>query len=370
MGRNATVTSTLLAILLASCGGGAAGSPATSGAPPAEESPLPGASAGPGGSPGAFDVVVHPDLAGVALAVDGAQAWTADGDTSVSAIDLTSGAASGRFELEQSPYALAAAEGSLWVATAEIREGAIRRLDPATGASEATVLLADAYPIRVAAGEGAVWVTVNGRGDAMRIDTASNSAGPLIAIGAQPDYSYDASDLVVAFGAVWTIDNTTGRLNRIDAATGTLAATIDGLGYLADTTTDASGGTTSTIWGPGPQALGADERGIWVVSAAADRAADGQTIQIGRLYFVDPASNTVKASFDLTSTPSMGSHGLVVAAGYAWYLDDTGMARVDLATGADEAIITDVTVVPAAVAAGSDRVWFVSEFGPLAGVKP
>jgi len=85
----------------------------------------------------------------------------------------------GRVRLEALPGPVAAAEGSVWVATYDFEhgQGAVVRINPATNQVLATVPV-DGIAYNLAAGAGAVWVPVNARRGPRREQTASRPAPP------------------------------------------------------------------------------------------------------------------------------------------------------------------------------------------------
>jgi YVTN family beta-propeller protein len=107
--------------------------------------------------------------------------------------------------------------GSVWIA--DSITGAVRRIDPATGAVIATIPL-DAGPSAMVFGHGSVWVTNDKEDSVLRIRPSTNSVVRAISVGADP------VALAVGADAVWVANSGDGTLSRIDPATSTVTETI------------------------------------------------------------------------------------------------------------------------------------------------
>ncbi|HEY3070048.1 MAG TPA: hypothetical protein VGJ34_06995 [Gaiellaceae bacterium] len=107
--------------------------------------------------------------------------------------------------------------GSVWMADGQ--DGAVRRVDPSTGAITATVRLGDG-PSAMAFGHGSVWVTNEVEGSLVRIDPRTNSVVRAVSVGRNP--------VAVAVGAdaIWVANSGDGTVSRIDPATNTVTKTI------------------------------------------------------------------------------------------------------------------------------------------------
>lgn len=114
--------------------------------------------------------------------------------------------------------AMAFGAGSLWLADNE--GGAVRRLDPDTGAIAATIRLGDG-PTAMAYGAGAIWVASDVGDSVMRIDLRTNSVVRAISVGADP------VALAVGDDAIWVANSGDGTVSRIDPATNQVTETIE-----------------------------------------------------------------------------------------------------------------------------------------------
>jgi Tol biopolymer transport system component len=219
----------------------------------------------------------------------------------------------GRVRVDGVSGSVAAAEGSVWVATYdyEDRTSAVVRIDVATNQVVATVPV-DGTPSNLAVGAGAVWVPTGAqpRVALLRVDATTNEVtgrvegvhGPIVvdptgvwAIEDGPD-ERDAAvvridpehlriearipvgespfDMVAGAGSIWLVafqsrgsDVETGDLLRIDATSAELAATIP---------IESSG-----IW------IAADDTGVWVPAWDPDDQHDSNA------YFIDASTNAV-----------------------------------------------------------------------------
>jgi YVTN family beta-propeller protein len=151
-----------------------------------EVDPRTGAVARPGVEPGG--------LAPSAVAAGEGSIWVADalGNT-VSRIDAHSGAAEA-IPVGNGPAGVAVGEGSVWVTLA--LDGSVIRIDPETGAVRDTVPVGR-RPTGVAIGGGAVWTANSGDGTVSRVDPSSGRVTAEIRVGASPQ------DLAVGGGRVW-----------------------------------------------------------------------------------------------------------------------------------------------------------------------
>ena len=113
--------------------------------------------------------------------------------------------------------AIALGAGSLWVA--DSFEGAVRRLDPATGAVTRTISLTDG-PSAMVFGHGAVWVANKTEDSVLRIQPSTNSIVRAISVGADPVALSAGAD------AIWVANSGDGTVSRIDPGTNTVVDTI------------------------------------------------------------------------------------------------------------------------------------------------
>jgi YVTN family beta-propeller protein len=107
--------------------------------------------------------------------------------------------------------------GSIWVADHD--GGAVRRMDPATGAITATVRVGDS-PSAMAFGHGSAWVANDVEDTVTRIDPRTTSVVRAISVGTDP------VALAVGLDAIWVANSGDGTLSRIDPKTNAVTATI------------------------------------------------------------------------------------------------------------------------------------------------
>jgi YVTN family beta-propeller protein len=107
--------------------------------------------------------------------------------------------------------------GSVWLA--DYDGGAVRRLDPATGAITATVRLGDA-PSAMVFGHGSAWVANDVEDSVTRIDPRTTSVVRSISVGTDP------VALAVGADAIWVANSGDGTISRIDPQTNAVTDTI------------------------------------------------------------------------------------------------------------------------------------------------
>jgi virginiamycin B lyase len=162
-------------------------------------------------------------------------------------------------EVPGAPTFLGTGFGSLWIAVAQDNGGVLARMDPVTNRILATIAVGG-FPVGIAAGFGSMWQANNQDNTLSRIDPATNKVVATIAVGSGPaqvvvagglvwvgdqDSTLTAVDpasnrrartvhvgrgnqfraLATGAGSIWT-DNNGGGISRLDAATGTVLATI------------------------------------------------------------------------------------------------------------------------------------------------
>lgn len=243
------------------------------------------------------------------------------------------------FTATQGPEAIGSGAGSLWVtafdydANFDPLPGVVKRINPATGATLATIPVG-AEPHDIDVSPGAVWVVNADSGSVMRIDPATNQVVATIQIP-------DASGVTVGLGAVWVV-GATGQVTRIDPATNQIVTTIP---------TQTTGGSIATGSGA-----------VWVTNPGTEGQADGS------LSRIDPATNQVVANTLLGSHPD----GLVVSGTNVW-IGMYGEPTVVRVSATTNAVLNRVAVSAKvyAIAAGTDVVWAVHNLPiPVGGTEP
>jgi streptogramin lyase len=161
------------------------------------------------------------------VAIGAGAVWVADTDDgTVTRIDAATGNPAGTTKVaDYQVLGLTLGEGGVWVAKTDdrlARKIEIARLDPESARiADPGAEVPAAIPIRVAAGEGGVWVTLVGgvrppdlaprRGGVELVDPATVEPAPKpIPVGSRP------SAIAVAEGAVWVADSGDGTVTRID----------------------------------------------------------------------------------------------------------------------------------------------------------
>lgn len=199
---------------------------------------------------------------------------------SVLRIDTTTGRTTAEIPMPArlpAESSIGAGEGAVWVLTS----GSDRKLvgiDPGSNAITSTFPAPDGATA-VRAGLGAIWVTVGGTGNVLRLDPRSGTVAATIAVGQAPHF------LAVGADAVWVLNKLDGTVSRIDPRSGTVAATI----------------TVSAGPIKGGDIVAAADA-VWV------RATDVLAVRI------DPQTNTVTERLG----PPAGSGSLAVADGSLW----------------------------------------------------
>ena len=119
------------------------------------------------------------------------------------------------------PLAIAADGETVWVAGFDrsSKAGALMQIDPTHNSIAATIPL-PGIPADLAAGYGAVWVTVDSQNAVWRIDPATNSVVRTIPVGSSP------MAVAVGEGSVWVVNAKDGTVSRIDPRTNDVAAPI------------------------------------------------------------------------------------------------------------------------------------------------
>jgi YVTN family beta-propeller protein len=305
-----------------------------------------------------------PASAAVAAVIAGAGIWVVLGTggtgastdlaTSSKLVALGSGA-SHDVGLDSAPAAMAAGDGSIWLA--EPNEGRVTRVDLETGA------IADRVPIgasasAIAIGGGSVWAASVPGDTLTRIDPASGTVTQRIDLGGAR-----AGALAWGGSALWIADVTSNTLIGLDPARPgsrrTLALPLrpsalaagDRVMWVADydgasvAQVELRRGRplTTTRVGNGPAALAVGFGSTWVANALDSTVSR-----------VDPTSGKVTATIPVGSGPG----ALVVAGGSVWVanLYAGTVSRID----PDRNLVTQVVPVaggPTALAAVGSTTW-------------
>jgi YVTN family beta-propeller protein len=219
-------------------------------------------------------------------------------------------------------------------------------------------------PTRVAAGDGAIWVTSSDTNSISRIDANSHQLRQTIQVGDGP------SGLAVGAGDVWVANSLAGTVSRIDQAANRLMQTIPvgnnptavAFGEGAVWVTNVDDQTVSRI----DPKEGVVTKTIDVGAAGRGIATGGGAIWIGdsaqnRVVRLDPNTNEVTQPIGVGSGPG----ALAFGAGAVWVANtlDGTVSRIDPATNQVKSTVT-VGASPNAIAASDDAVWVANEADP------
>ena len=267
----------------------------------------------------------------IAVATDGTTVWAA-GDGAIVRID----AATNRVEQLPAPTksddtTMAIADDGLWVTRWEGRH--LYRLDPKTG--EVLMSVDVPAPVKIAFVGDDLWL---GREDVDKMTLVDRKTGVL---GRSVDAgAYGTSGL----GDLWFTSDLTTTIERVDPASGSVEATIEGKGE-----------DNCMITGEFPDNVWMSCFGREVLSRSATR--------------IDPATNTVATV--ATVPPSHGG-SVAIIDGEPWFVgafDDAsgnplgGLLRMDPASGAVDQFVSigPADPNPSVVAAGA--IWVPDEAG-------
>jgi YVTN family beta-propeller protein len=277
----------------------------------------------------------------------------------------TPGRVAGTIGVGESPTAVAAGGGVLWVASSG--DGTVVRIDPATRRVTATVQVGGEVDGLVLAG-GVLWVAYADRSVATRVDPATARIVGEVPVGRHAPVGTDPGTLAVpesigvGFGAVWVPNSADGTVSRIDPATAVVTATFP-----------VSGRNPSVHLGTAGVGVAVAEGALWVTDeyngrllrlnpstgritqevelggrALPIRAAAGRlwvaTLADRRLYGLDPRTGRVTSIVSLgagAAAPGFGEQPLTTALGVsgqtAWATTTAErrrvLLRVDLRSG-------------------------------------
>jgi serine/threonine-protein kinase len=215
------------------------------------------------------------------------------------------------------PLRLAVGQGGVWVTSAA--DGTLSRLDPAQPGEVASKIDLGPGIAGVATGAGSVWVASPRTGKVLRIDPANEAVLARIEVGGRPG--------AIAFGGgrVWVADEKGAGITAINAAGGRIFKA--GIGPHA-----------------APLRLAVGAGGLWVSSASTGTV---RRIDLGSAVAGSPVA------------VGRGPAGLTVAGGVVWVAN----SRSDAVTRLDPATHTllgepiAVGAAPGGIDAGTETVW-------------
>jgi DNA-binding beta-propeller fold protein YncE len=256
------------------------------------------------------------------------------------------------------PLRLATGEGSVWVTSAPDRT--LSRIDPGTKELTGRPLRFRDRVSGVAVGAGSVWLTSPDTGDVVRIDPTSERVLSRIHVGGSP------GAIVVGGGRVWVADDGGSGVTAINPAGGRVyrsgiaphAAPLRlATGAGAVWATSASTGTVRpidlrTVAAQGPIKVGRGPAGVavggdtvWIANSRSDRVTR-----------VDPSTRTV-----LGEPIVVGAHpgGIDAGTTLVWVADsgDDTVIRIDIESGELVGDPISVGPQPGAIVVGEEAVW-------------
>jgi DNA-binding beta-propeller fold protein YncE len=270
------------------------------------------------------------------------------------------------------PLRLATGQGGVWVASAA--DGTLSRLDPANpegGASKTNLGLGVSG---AATGAGSVWVTNPRRGEVLRVDPESRRVVARVDVGGRP------GAIVAGGGRIWVADDAGGGVTAINAVGGKIfkrgipphvAPLRLAVGAGAVWVSSASTGAVRRI------DLGSAAAGAPI---AVGRGPAGVTVGGGVVWIANSRSDTVTrldpGSHTLVGLPiSVGKRpgGIDAGTESVWVAnsgDDT-VTRIGIESGETEGDPISVGPAPGAVAVGLDAVWIANNGdGTISRIEP
>lgn len=152
------------------------------------------------------------------VAVGFGSVWVGDSVSSIARVDPASGKST-NFAVGNSPIAIAAGEGAVWVV--DDADHTLTRIDPASENAVLDTTTLGGQPSAVAVGAGAVWVTNAEHNTVARVDPGDSSVTGTTKVGRRP------TGVAVGEDAVWVANSLSGTVSRLDPRTGDVEATVD-----------------------------------------------------------------------------------------------------------------------------------------------
>jgi streptogramin lyase len=219
-------------------------------------------------------------------------------------------------EVAHPPLRLAVGEGSVWVTSA--RDGFLKQLDPDTMALVKPSLSVAKGVTGVAVGAGSVWVSSPRRGEVLRVDPEVRQVVDRIPVGGRP------GAIVFGGGRVWVADEGDAGVSAINPGGRVFKR---GIGPHA-----------------APLRLAFGAGAVWVSSAGR-----------GTLSRIDPGTATA----DLPIRVGRGPAGVTIGGGLVWVANSRSetVTRVDPSIRAIFGDPIRVGLRPGGIDAGTDTVW-------------
>jgi streptogramin lyase len=287
-------------------------------------------------------VVVVAAAIALPLVLTGGSSGVKVGPTSLAVIDPKTNKVVDAIDLGFKSRLIAAGDGYVWVA--DPGTSTLVKIDPKSRKIVSrTAISADAIPIGIAAGLGAVWVTVQ-RGQTddalLKIDPDLGSLQSTLTLGhlsAGLGADLVQTGVTVGGGFVWTVENAENRISRIDpgtlerkVVTRSLPQATDAIDFgaggvwvggqnVATRTDPQTGATTATAPLGGPSdvaAITVGDGSVWY-TASADTVA----------WRLDPANVQPRG----TAPVGQGPTGVAAGAGGVWVASSVSgtVSRID-----------------------------------------
>jgi YVTN family beta-propeller protein len=252
------------------------------------------------------------------ISLAGSSAWSPGVAPGLGRFDLATGRQQPGTPIGGVCLAMDVAFESLWIGDCDAN--ALLRVDPRSGKVIASIALGAQIDDEssVAAGEGSVWITVNGPPTLLRIDPKTNKVVGQVAAPGSP------AAIRAGLGGLWLASDD-GTMLRLNANSGAVVATIP--------------------VGRGPRFTAIGGGSVWVLNQAD-----------GTVSRVDPASNRVSATIRVTSVPVQGGD-MAFGGGFAWArISDSLVAQIDPTTNRVVRRL-GTPMGSGSVAADDDAVW-------------
>jgi streptogramin lyase len=275
-------------------------------------------------------------------------------------------------EVARPPLRLAVGEGAVWVTSA--RDGSLARLDPSTLSPAKPSLPLGKGISGVAVGGGSVWVSSPRRGDVLRVEPSTRRVLARIHVGGRP------GAIVAGGGRIWVADDAGGGVTAINAAGGRIfkrgiaphavplrLAVGAGAVWVSSASTGAVRRidlTTATAAAPiavgrGPAGITVGGGLVWVANSRSD--------QVTR---IDPAT---RAPFGLPITVGKRPGGIDAGTESVWVANsgEGTVSRIGIESGETEGNPISVGPDPGAIAVGLDAVWVANNGdGTVSRIEP
>ncbi len=289
---------------------------------------------------------------------------------SVAEIDPESGLVVADVPVGVRPEALAADDGSVWVAN--VADGTVMQIDMGKRRVVATIA-PDVEVDGLAVGAGSAWIADSRRGEAVRVDADLGTVGdsvPLPTSTTTGRLSGTRRAAVLGGGSLWVASTQLAEVLRVDARKRRVTdridvgndpaglAVTDGAVWVADSTDNTvhriatpTGVVTDTIpLGNGPGPIAAGEGAVWVANSRDDTVSR-----------IDPTTRSPEAEIPVGRLPS----GIAVGAGFVWVANSLSgtVSRIDPRTNRVTETI-DLGGAPHSLAFAGGHLWVSVQEAP------